>query len=238
MVGRILPIGLFATGWALTSGGHLRRVLFLLRSGWDTPWPALLEHPALVVVAYVVGLAGILGGLLPRARRPAAVAWLGATIVLALHRITAGDAAYYAGIWVAAWWTWLVWTESTHPDRARVLGPRLATWVAAALFVGPGVGKLMPAFTSGEALLPMMGEPLLMQWTGLPAESYARRLGQVSALGELSALAWLVLPVRWGLPIIGITVIGMMLAWNVWLAAILFPVMGMAVAAWDLHHRP
>lgn len=230
MVARLVGLGLALVGWTMALDPHLRRVILLARVPWDTPWPTLLEHPAPAALAWGVGLAALIVALV-RGSSSAAGVWLAATGILAVHRITAGDATFYGGMWVAAWWWWFLRANARDADRTLRIAPRVAIFVAAALFVAPGVGKSSPGYVSGDTFAALTGDPppLVFQALGMPPpDAYFTLLGHIGAGVELSALLWLVLPVRWSLMLVIATCGSMLVLWNVQLGSILLPVIGMA----------
>lgn len=240
LVARFVALAMCTLGWTLALEPHARRVLLLLDTPLDTPWPLLLDHPLVVAVAWLAGLIGLFATQLTRTRVLGVSTWFVAAIVLALHRVTGADATFYGGIWVSAWWLWLVVTERRDPARARLLAPRLATWVAAALFVPPGAGKLLDAYATGAAFEAMMGQPPppLLQLLGIePTKGFFALMGRGGTMVELSAITWVVLPPRIVFGLLLCITTGMILLWNIHLASILLPVGSLAVAAWPVAPR-
>lgn len=113
--------------------------------------PALLRAPWLAAVAYALPLAAAASlGFGGRSARLVGAAGLAiAAAAACAHVELFNDATFVTSFWAALW---ILWLAAAPDDELGRVGPLLARAVVALVFLGGVVGKLVPAYTSGEAL--------------------------------------------------------------------------------------
>jgi hypothetical protein len=205
----------------------------------DHFFPALLRHPALMLVAFfapVITECLALRDPTPRRmKRGAAVELLGAATLL-IHQATYFYATWVVVFWVSVYLVWLAWSAASDETRAAAVGPFLAQLLIALLFLGGAAGKWTAGYWSGDAFHESF-------WQAKPYVVYAASLGfepatirlattwlsRAAIVGE-TALALLVfMPARFASTAAIVAAIGLWLT-SVDLFEVSWPLIGLAVA--------
>ena len=91
---------------------------------------------------------------------------LACSTVLLNHIVTFNDATYVSSFWVSVWMVWMAWNCERQDPQLIQESKRLSLMVVSLMFLGGFMGKLTPAYWSGEmySQFPLIREALSPQW--------------------------------------------------------------------------